>query len=62
MAGSATFGLGWGLVGFCPGPAIAAAGSLQADALTFLGAMIAGMAVYEGIDRLSARRPASQAG
>lgn len=62
VAGAATFGLGWGLVGFCPGPAIAAAGSLQADALTFLGAMIAGMVVYEGIDRLSARRPAAQAG
>ena len=52
VGGATTFGIGWGLVGFCPGPAIAAVGSLQTEALTFVVAMVAGMAAFEAIDRL----------
>ena len=40
--GAGIFGLGWGLQGYCPGPAVVAAGMLQWPALLFLPAMFAG--------------------
>ena len=40
---SAAFGIGWGISGFCPGPAVVAIASLQTDVLLFVGAMIVGM-------------------
>lgn len=43
LAGGIMFGIGWGLGGFCPGPAIASSASLRGDVLTFLGAMFVGM-------------------
>jgi uncharacterized protein len=43
IAGSALFGLGWGLTGFCPGPAIATLVFGRAEALLFVAAMAAGM-------------------
>jgi len=43
IAGSAAFGVGWGLAGFCPGGALPAIGSLDPSVLTFTGAMIAGI-------------------
>lgn len=46
VAGSALFGVGWGLVGFCPGPAIAALASGLAPVVIFASAMVGGMAVY----------------
>jgi len=42
VGGSALFGIGWGLVGFCPGPALAALGVGEPKALAFVAAMIAG--------------------
>jgi len=45
IAGSALFGVGWGLGGLCPGPAIVAAASGSVSALAFVGAMLAGMAL-----------------
>jgi uncharacterized membrane protein YedE/YeeE len=45
VAGSALFGIGWGLGGFCPGPAIVGLGSGAASAIVFVGAMALGMAV-----------------
>ena len=42
LLGSALFGAGWGLVGYCPGPAIASLGSANAEALWFLPAFVAG--------------------
>ena len=44
--GSALFGVGWGLVGFCPGPAVAALGTGLAPVLAFVAAMISGMALH----------------
>ncbi|MBI2239553.1 MAG: YeeE/YedE family protein [Magnetospirillum gryphiswaldense] len=41
--GSALFGLGWGLVGYCPGPALLAGAAGLGTALWFCGAMLAGM-------------------
>ena len=43
LAGAAIFGLGWGLGGFCPGPAITSLGLGAAGTLAFLPTMIAGM-------------------
>ncbi|WPZ35442.1 DUF6691 family protein [Thalassobaculum sp. OXR-137] len=42
LAGSALFGVGWGLVGFCPGPAFAALGLGGVPVLIFVAAMLAG--------------------
>ncbi|MGB0630925.1 MAG: DUF6691 family protein [Alphaproteobacteria bacterium] len=46
VAGALLFGIGWGIVGFCPGPAIAAAGTGLGDVYVFVVAMIAGMALF----------------
>jgi len=46
LAGSAIFGVGWGLAGYCPGPAIVAMGGLNVKAVVFVAAMTVGMYVY----------------
>ncbi len=46
IAGAAVFGLGWGLVGFCPGPALAATGTGSLGAFIFTVAMTVGMIVH----------------
>ncbi len=43
MFGAAMFGIGWGLAGYCPGPALASIGASAADMLYFIPALIAGM-------------------
>jgi len=43
VAGPAIFGVGWGLAGFCPGPALTALGFGTRAAAIFVVAMIAGM-------------------
>ncbi len=45
VGGAAAFGLGWGLAGFCPGPALAALVSLEPKVWLFVIAMLAGMTV-----------------
>ena len=52
ILGSLAFGIGWGLAGYCPGPAVVALGAGQDKAVLFVIAMIAGMALYEAADRL----------
>ena len=52
LAGSAMFGLGWGLVGFCPGPALSALSLGRPVILLFVAAMAVGMILH---DRLFAR-------
>ena len=47
IAGAALFGAGWGLVGLCPGPAIANLATLSLPVLLFVAAMIAGMAAHD---------------
>ncbi len=51
LFGSLAFGVGWGLAGFCPGPALVALGSGQIKAVVFVAAMLAGMALFELIER-----------
>lgn len=46
IVGSALFGIGWGLAGFCPGPALVTASSGQAKAALFVIAMLGGMALH----------------
>ncbi len=46
VAGAALFGIGWGLVGFCPGPAIAALSTGRWEAVLFVAAMLVGMSAY----------------
>lgn len=58
IIGSVMFGMGWGLAGLCPGPAVASLSYGGAGGLLFLGAMLAGMglapAVGVRLDRLTA--------
>lgn len=51
VMGSLLFGAGWGLAGFCPGPALVALGAGYGKALAFVVAMIAGMLVFEFFER-----------
>jgi uncharacterized membrane protein YedE/YeeE len=47
VAGSAVFGVGWGLVGLCPGPALVNVATLAAPVIVFVAAMAAGMAAFD---------------
>jgi uncharacterized membrane protein YedE/YeeE len=58
IGGGLLFGAGWGLAGFCPGPAIVSMGAGQPKAAVFVAAMLAGMAVFEIIERMQARKSA----
>jgi len=52
ILGSAIFGTGWGLAGFCPGPALTSVISLRFEPLVFVLSMLVGMAIFIGSDRL----------
>ncbi len=43
----ALFGIGWGIAGLCPGPALVAAASGSLPAIGFVGAMLVGMALHD---------------
>jgi uncharacterized membrane protein YedE/YeeE len=46
VGGSVVFGIGWGLAGFCPGPALVSFASGQGKAAVFVAAMLLGMLAY----------------
>jgi uncharacterized membrane protein YedE/YeeE len=46
VIGAVLLGIGWGLVGYCPGPALASLGLGRTETLIFLAAMAAGMGVH----------------
>ena len=48
VAGSAVFGIGWGIAGYCPGPAITSLSTLSAESIVFVVAMVAGGLLYRG--------------
>jgi uncharacterized membrane protein YedE/YeeE len=54
--GSAAFGIGWGLAGFCPGPALVALGAGYPKAWGFVAAMVAGMLVFDMLERVKSNR------
>lgn len=51
VAGAAIFGVGWGLAGYCPGPALAGLGIASREALWFVPAMIIGMLLHRLVNR-----------
>lgn len=55
VVGSLLFGIGWGVAGFCPGPALVALGMGYGKAALFVAAMLAGMVLFELLERRGAR-------
>jgi uncharacterized protein len=60
VAGGFIFGVGWGLSGICPGPAIFNAGFFDLPALVFVISMAAGMVIERLVMTLSAAKPAAK--
>lgn len=52
IGGSALFGLGWGIAGFCPGGAIPALGTGAVEIAVFVAAMVSGIAIAKFLPRL----------
>ena len=57
IGGGLLFGIGWGIAGFCPGPALVALGMGELKAAAFVAAMLAGMGLFSLLER---RRPGAQ--
>lgn len=55
ILGSAIFGIGWGLSGFCPGPALVAVGAGDMQAVSFVIAMLGGLAAGRALQSLKTR-------
>ena len=55
VLGSALFGVGWGLAGYCPGPAVTSLATGRGSALIFVGGMLIGLGLYAFVDRAGAR-------
>jgi uncharacterized membrane protein YedE/YeeE len=55
ILGSATFGIGWGLAGFCPGPGITSILTGHIEPILFVLAMVTGMLIYQVIESIRAR-------
>ena len=51
VVGSAMFGVGWGLAGYCPGPALVSLATLTGPALAFGAAMLVGMRLHRMLER-----------
>lgn len=51
VAGAAIFGVGWGLAGYCPGPAVASIVTGRLAPIAFVAAMLAGMWLVARLDR-----------
>lgn len=58
IAGSALFGIGWGIAGFCPGGAIPALGSGEPSPIIFVAAMVVGILVATALKASLSRRQA----
>jgi uncharacterized membrane protein YedE/YeeE len=56
IAGAVVFGLGWGLAGYCPGPALVSLASGAPGVFVFTGAMLAGMLAASRLERASLPR------
>lgn len=50
VIGSVLFGVGWGLAGFCPGPAMTSLASLESKPAIFVVSMLAGMYLFKFLD------------
>lgn len=56
IAGAATFGVGWGIAGFCPGGALPVLGAFDASVWVFTGALVAGIVAARLLPRALMRR------
>jgi uncharacterized protein len=56
LVGAGLFGVGWGLAGFCPGPALVSLATGTAKVATFVAAMVAGMYGFAAVESLSRPR------
>ena len=52
VLGSALFGIGWGIAGFCPGPALVGVGMGLPSAVIFVVAMVAGMVLFSQLEKI----------
>lgn len=59
IGGAALFGIGWGVYGYCPGPALAALAYLQPVTVVFVLAMVAGMTMVHFIEQSAAKKAGS---
>jgi uncharacterized protein len=59
VGGAALFGVGWGVAGYCPGPAVASVASLELAPLAVVAAMIAGMLLHDAFLDAASRRHAT---
>ena len=58
LIGAALFGVGWGMAGFCPGPALVALASGSTDVMIFVGAMFAGFMAKDLVIKPGSSSPA----
>lgn len=56
IGGSAVFGIGWGIAGFCPGGALPALGTGRGEVILFVAAMLAGILIARALSAQLARR------
>lgn len=59
IGGSAIFGVGWGIAGFCPGGALPAIGTGRTEVLIFVVALVAGIAIAKRLQTFTAQRTAA---
>jgi uncharacterized membrane protein YedE/YeeE len=59
LGGAALFGVGWGLGGFCPGPALTSLAAGEPEVLIFVASMLTGMYLYKMGENLRARQTTS---
>lgn len=52
VGGAVLFGLGWGLGGFCPGPALTSVGALSSKAMIMAASMLVGMFLFQQVEKL----------
>ena len=62
IGGSVLFGIGWGIAGFCPGPALVALGMGEWKAVVFVVAMVIGMGLFDLAEQRTAARQLSATG
>jgi uncharacterized protein len=56
IGGSAVFGIGWGIAGFCPGGALPALGTGRGEVILFVAAMLAGILIARALSAQLTRR------
>ncbi|ODT63550.1 MAG: hypothetical protein ABS69_21265 [Nitrosomonadales bacterium SCN 54-20] len=61
VRGSLAFGVGWGMAGICPGPALVLLGSGSAKGMVFVGAMLLGMGLFAMLEKGRARHQSEPA-